>query len=351
MKRIVTLILALIMIFALTACGEKEGKDSTDVTKGQSQSETGAQTKDTGVKFTQIVKGYTLDAEGRIWKFSLVENPTVFCDAAKFTFIHESNGFACAIDEDGGLWAWSQSSEPQKILDGVKMATGNYDDGYAIKTDGTLYQWSKDIAPAPVEIDAKFNYVAAGGSIKGCVAIDTDGNRYIWGANCNVLGCEAAQIDPSLADAPSGVIPNQPKLVQNDTAAKGTYYFATGTSYLIDTNGTLYISGGKGSKLDPYETTGSFGVYTKVVDKVAMIAPAMYGTLYIDTDGNIWGWGSDAFKICAATTKPVQITKGTKYVDVVVMDSGSTMAYAIADDGNIYTFGEKNSAPTIVEVK
>ena len=31
--------------------------------------------------------------------------------------------------------------------------------------------------------------------------------------------------------------------------------------------------------------------------------------------------------------------------------AGSMMAYALADDGNIYTFGEKGMTPTVLEVK
>lgn len=342
MKRIVTLLLALIMIFALTACGEKEGGDSADVTEGQNQGQ--EVQKDSGIKFKMLADKYALDMDGNVWKLTYSGTPELFYEG-DFKEISGENGMYAAIDENGGLWTWGQSTEPAKILDGVKMAAGNYDTGYAIKTDGSLYQWGSG-DPAPVGIDANFTYVAAGGSVKGCVAIDTDGNRYIWGANCNVLGCEAVQI--GVSDAPNGAIPSKPILVQNDTAASGTYYFGNGTSYLIDTSNTLYISGGKGSKLDPYETTGSFGAYAKVADKVAMIATSTYGTLYLDTDGNVWGWGSDAFKICAATTKPVQITDGIKFVDVTIFD---TNAYAIADDGALYTFGEGSSTPTIVEVK
>ena len=202
-------------------------------------------------------------------------------------------------------------------------------------------------SPTAVKTDAKFQYVATAGAT---VAIDTDGNRYCWGAPCTTMGYGANQIDDAF-DPSAAITPFSLKKIKNDTAPKGTYYFGNGTTYIIDANNTLYISGGRGSRLDPFETNGSIKTFTKVADKVAMLTKSNYGTLYIDTDGNIWGWGSSAFKLCPETTKPVQITNGIKFIDVAILSSGSTMAYALAADGSIYTFGEKNSTPTVLEVK
>lgn len=395
MKRFISLFLALIMVFALSACADKggestvvsndTGKESSETTntaaadtETESSETTDATADDGRVKFTQIEKGIALDTEGHIWSFSLVDDLTVFCDAAKFTYISEGNGLMCALDENGGLWTWganksgqlgdgttTDSDTPKKVLDGVKMVAAYGFNAFAITTDGSLYQWGygncfaklrangddRDniLIPTLVETDAKFEYIATGGSYAS-VAIDTNGTRYAWGAPCTTMGYSANQIDPTLgADVP--VTPFTLKAISNDTAPKGTYYFGNNTTYIIDANNILYISGGKGSRLDPFEESGSFTVFTKVADNVSMIVPAMYGTLYIDTDGNIWGWGSDAFKICAATTSPVQITNGTKYTDVAILDAGSTMAYALGADGNIYTFGEKDSTQRIVEPK
>lgn len=373
MKRLVTLLLTLIMIFALTACGEKGGS-TTDTTKGKESSKTDV--KEPSVKFVQVEKGYALDSDGRIWSFSLVDEPEVFCDAAKFTYISEDNGYKCALDENGGLWTWGSnksgqlgdgtttgSETPKKVLDDVKMVSASTYNAFAIKNDGTLYQWGYGntaimighndsnsdniLTPTPVSEDIKFQYVSAG--INGCVAIDTNGNRYAWGTYCTVLGYTANQID-SAYGIEDVVISSKLVPISNDTAPNGTYYFGTGTTYIIDSNNALYISGGKGSRLDPFETNGSFGKFTKALDKVTFIEHSTYGTLYIDTDGNIWGWGSDAFKICSSS-KPVQLTKDIKFVDVAILDAGSMMAYALADDGNIYTFGEKGMTPTVLEVK
>ena len=358
MKKYISLIIALIMTLSLAACGDSEANGEN------ANSQTGKNSS--GVKFTQIEKGYALDTDGRIWSFSLVDDLKLFCDSAKFTYIYESNGFKCALDENAGLWTWGQntsgqlgdgtttaSETPKKVLDGVKMVTGNYGNGFAIKTDGSLYQWGNGntymklreqdsdrdniLTPTLVKTDAKFTYVAAGGSSSACIAIDTNGTRYVWGAYTSIMGSDETVIPFSLHPA------------KGDKAPLGTYYFGNGTTYIIDSYNTLYISGGKGSRLDPFENTPSFNKYTKAFDKVAMIAPSLYGTLYIDIDGNIWGWGSDAFKICSATTTPIQITKDIKFTDVTILDSGSVMAYALAEDGNIYTFGEKNSTPEIVK--
>lgn len=380
MKRFISLFLALIMVFALSACADKtkEGTAASNDTEKESSETNDVTADDSGVKFTQIEKGIALDTEGRIWSFSLVDDLKVLCDSAKFTYISEGNGLKCALDENGGLWTWGANKSgqlgdgtttdrdiPEKVLDGVKMVAAYGYNAFAIKNDGTLYQWGYGNCPAKlrenvddrdniliptlVEIDAKFEYIATGNNYAS-VAVDSNGTRYAWGVPCTIMGYSANQIDPTLDDdAP--VTPFTLKAISNDTAPKGTYYFGSNTTYIIDENNTLYISGGKGSRLDPFEESGSFKVFTKAAEKVSMIVPALYGTLYIDTDGNIWGWGSDAFKICAPTTSPVQITNGTKYTDVAVLDAGSTMAYAIGADGNIYTFGEKDSTPRIVETK
>ena len=395
MKKFISVLLVLIMVFALSACAdkgggstvvsnnaEKEGSETTNTIAPGAETEspetTDATVDDSEVKFTQIEKGIALDTEGRIWSFSLVDDLKLFCDSAKFTYISEGNGLKCAIDENGGLWTWganksgqlgdgttTDSDTPKKIFDGVKTVAAYGFNAFAITTDGSLYQWGYGNCPAKlrangddrdniliptlVETDVKFEYIATGNSYAS-VAVDTDGTRYAWGAPCTIMGYSANQIDPTFsADAP--VTPFDLKAISNDTAPKGTYYFGNNTTYIIDANNTLYISGGKGSRLDPFEESGSFTVFSKVADNVSMIVPAMYGTLYIDTDGNIWGWGSDAFKICAPAASPVQITDGTKYTDVAVLDAGSTMAYALGADGNIYTFGEKDSTPRIVEAK
>ena len=368
------------MVFALSACADKtkEGTAASNDTEKESSETNDVTADDSGVKFTRIEKGIALDTEGRIWSFSLVDDLKVLCDSAKFTYISEGNGLKCALDENGGLWIWGANKSgqlgdgtttdrdiPEKVLDGVKMVAAYGYNAFAIKNDGTLYQWGYGNCPAKlrenmddrdniliptlVETDAKFEYIATGNNYAS-VAVDSNGTRYAWGVPCTIKGYSANQIDPTLDDdAP--VTPFTLKAISNDTAPNGTYYFGGNTTYVIDANNTLYISGGKDSRLDPFEESGSFKVFTKVTDKVSMIVPAMYGTLYIDTDGNIWGWGSDAFKICAPTTSPVQITNGTKYTDVAVLDAGSTMAYAIGADGNIYTFGEKDSTPRIVETK
>ena len=391
MKKIIALLLTLVMVFALSACGDKGGEvtdvsnnteKETSVTNApavdESSEVTDVTSNDSSVKFTQIEKTIALDTEGRIWSYSLVDDLKLFCDSAKFTYISEGNGLMCALDENGGLWTWGANKSgqlgdgtttdrdtPEKVFDDVKMVAAYGDNAFAIKTDGTLYQWGYGncfaklrangddteniLTPTPVETDAKFEYIATGNSYAS-VAVDTDGTRYAWGAPCTTMGYSASQINPEL-DADAAVTPFRLKPISNDTAPKGTYYFGSNTTYIIDENNTLYISGGKGSRLDPFEESGSFKVFTKAAEKVSMIVPALYGTLYIDTDGNIWGWGSDAFKICAAATSPVQITNGTEYTDVAILNSGSTMAYALGADGNIYTFGEKDSTPRIVETK
>ena len=402
MKKIIALMLTLLMVFALSACADKGGESTTvstdtgkessetinttaedsseiiDTTAEDSSEKTETTADGGGVKFTQIEKEIALDTEGRIWSYSLVDDLKLFCDSAKFTYISEGNGLMCALDENGGLWTWGANKSgqlgdgtttdrdtPEKVFDDVKMVAAYGNNAFAIKTDGTLYQWGYGncfaklrangddteniLTPTLVETDAKFEYIATGNSYAS-VAVDTDGTRYAWGAPCTTMGYSASQIDPEL-DADTAVTPFRLKPISNDTAPKGTYYFGSNTTYIIDENNTLYISGGKGSRLDPFEESGSFKVFTKAAEKVSMIVPASYGTLYIDTDGNIWGWGSDAFKICAAATSPVQITNGTEYTDVAILDSGSTMAYALGADGNIYTFGEKDSTPKIVEPK
>lgn len=384
--------LALIMVFALAACSNKgiESSSSTsNISKESSavsgdieteNSETATATpEDVKVKFTQIEKGIALDTEGRIWSYSLVDELKLFCDSAKFTYISEGNGLMCAIDENGGLWTWGANRSgqlgdgtttdrgtPQKVLDDVKMVAAYGYNAFAIKNDGSLYQWGYGncfaklrekaddkeniLTPIAVKTDAKFEYVATGGSNYASVAIDTNGTRYAWGAPCSIMGYTANQIDKKLSKD-AAITPYSLRPISDDTAPKGTYFFNGNATYIIDADNNLYISGGKGSKLDPFDTAPSFCTFAKIKDKVALLVPAKYGTLYIDTDGNIWGWGSNAFKICAETKTPVQITNGMKYTDVAVLDSGSVMAYALGSDGNIYTFGEKDSTPKLVEPK
>lgn len=87
----------------------------------------------------------------------------------------------------GGLWTWGANKSgqlgdgtttdrdtPEKVFDDVKMVAAYGDNAFAIKTDGTLYQWGYGncfaklrangddteniLTPTPVETDAKFEY-------------------------------------------------------------------------------------------------------------------------------------------------------------------------------------------------
>lgn len=369
MKKIIALLLAMIFLFSFAACGDKGGKGE-DATKAGGKDTTSPAASDTGIKFKQVVDEFALDADGHVWKISTVDESAMISDE-KFDSINGGNGMYAALTSDGALWTWGnypgngsadKSEAPVKVLDGVKCVSVHSNNGFAILTDGSLYQWGYGnnfkklrldgddktdiLTPTKVEYDAKFEKIYSGGN--GVVAIDTDGNRYCWCGTNQIMGYSATQIDSGNTDDMI-VNPFWLKPVQNDTAPKGDYYFGQSSTYIVDSNNTLYISGGKGSRLAPFDTEPSWKTFTKVRDNVVKVLYGTNGSLIVGADGNLWGWGSEHFGLCDASDTPVQITKDIKFVDASLY--GYQACLAIDDAGHLYTFSASDKTPKLVEVK
>lgn len=341
-----------------------------------------------GIYFTMLSSGNShalaLDTKGRIWGWgknqhgclgafdTVTHSPVLFCDTANFTFVQASIDFSIALDADGGLWTWGTNTcgqlgdgtteergEPVRILENVTMAAAGYDYVAAIADGGKLYTWGNGnnhmllkedyndtaniLTPTPVATESEFSYIVSGR--KGCIAYDINGTRYAWGISSGVAGYYPSQIG---SDSEESVIPYVLKPIADDCIGASEFTIYGNTVYALY-DGDLYLAGGKDSRLASFESNPSFNQFSLVQEGVRTISPSMYGTLIIDADGNVWGWGGKAFLPCSEG-KLKQLTSGIEFSDVVILSYNNQEVFAIDESGILYSWSADGEIPTQVPV-
>lgn len=393
MKKLIAALLALMLCLPLVACGNNENSETADGSDASSETsmpdsgETG-QDADDGVRFTMLSSGnchvLALDTDGRIWAWghnqygclgdfdAVTDTPALFCDAATFTYVQASIDFSIALDSDGGLWTWgtntcgqlgdgstAERGKPAKVLENVTAAAAGYDFVVAIADGGKLYTWgngsnhmllkkdfndtSNILTPTLVDTESEFSYVVSGHS--GCIAYDTNGTRYAWGISCGVAGYYASQIGSGPEQT---VVPYVLKPIADDCIGTSEFVIYSNTVYALN-GGNLYLAGGKDSRLTCFESEPSFYQFTLVKEGIKAVSPSMYGTLAIDTDGNIWGWGGSSFSPCASGELK-QLTSGIAFTDVVILSYLDKDVFAIDENGILYTWSAEGETPAQVSV-
>jgi uncharacterized protein (TIGR02145 family) len=180
-------------------------------------------------------------------------------------------------------------------------------------------------------------------------------------------------------DAPTitGVYPNfGPSAGGNSVTVTGTNFavqsvtfsqVAAGeyTSLAIDTDGNLYTWGSDGygqigngattgDITSPWQVNGGTNSGIASSTKFSQVAANAFNSLAIDIDGNLYVWGSDSYgqigngSITGNVTTPWKVNGGTgsgiasstKFSRIA---AGTTHSLAIDTDGNLYTWGSDSS--------
>lgn len=121
--------------------------------------------------------------------------------------ITSNAGSGFAVRADGTVWAWGLGflgnprppwSSPVAGLSGVTAITGNDSGAYVLRTDGTVWGWGSGqigIGPCgpdtgvscssevPVRVSGLTGVIAIAGSINNGYAVRTDGTVWAWGSN------------------------------------------------------------------------------------------------------------------------------------------------------------------------
>lgn len=92
--------------------------------------------------------------------------------------------FTVALGFDGTVYTWGfhQDKTPKKVdLTGVTKIDAGQTDILALRTDGTVWQWSYGGEPRQVAGLSRIAEISAGGGY--CLALTADGCVYAWGGN------------------------------------------------------------------------------------------------------------------------------------------------------------------------
>jgi len=257
----------------------------------------------------------------------------------QFNFVAAYN-HSLAIDASGSLWSWgsnffgqlgdgnnttSQSSAPTNLsalantssVYGVNFRTvsAGYEYSLAIDTAGNLWSWgandygqlgnnSTANSYAPINLSAlagspvqnlRFQSVSADNHHS--LAIDVNGNLWVWGANYYGQLGNNSYNDSSVPINLSALAGSPVQNLRFQAIAAGYDH-----SLAIDTNGNLWSWGsnsygqlGDNSYNDSLvpinlSTLGGSSVQNIQFNSIA----AYYHSLAIDVNGNLWTWGSNA---------------------------------------------------------
>jgi len=170
------------------------------------------------------------------------------------------------------------------------------------------------------------------------LAIDSNGDALGWGNN---LSGEVG--DNTNDDRTTPVFLPVLEDVLGIDASRG------GASSVANTeDGTLYTWGnnGQGQLGDAGDGTNALTPQVLDVDFAAVdVAAGQSHMLALDTDGNVWGWGTNDFGQLGTGTatqveRPVQTAGIT---DVVAIDAGNDWSIALKDDGTVWVWGTGTS--------
>ncbi|MDR1032785.1 MAG: hypothetical protein LBL84_02090 [Candidatus Nomurabacteria bacterium] len=267
-------------------------------------------------------------------------------DSTKFSQIAAGSECSMAIDTNGNLYAWGSDGRGQ-----ISNGSGTVN----VTTPWQINGGSSSGIPA----STKFTQITASNH---SMAIDTDGNLYMWGYNYygqvgnGLSGSDVTTLWRLNGGTGSG-IPSSTKFA---SAIAGYLH-----SMAIDTDGNLYTWGynvfgqvGNGTTANvttPWQVNGGAGSGVLAATKFAQVAAGFYHSMGIDTDGNLYTWGGDNYgqigngaSSSTNVTTPWQVNGGTgSNIPISAKFSkiaGSSHSMAIDTNNNLYTWGNNSDS-------
>ena len=270
-----------------------------------------------------------------------------------------------AVRADGSVWSWGentsgqlgtgsaagQSNVPIQItsLSGVVALAGGFQNGYALKSDGTVWAWGANgsgqlgnndsthtPSSVPVQVSGLSHVTAVSATDDNGVALESDGTVWVWGeGSTGELGNGASTADalvPAKVASLSGV-----SAISGGADSVRALVAGTVVAWGANAYGQL----GNGSTLTsrvPFPVTGLTGIIA--------ISSGYFDGYALHADGTVSAWGDNGNGQlgnggAASTYEPVLVPglTGIKQVEGRASD-----ASAIRADGTVVSWGTGSSA-------
>jgi alpha-tubulin suppressor-like RCC1 family protein len=256
---------------------------------------------------------------GLSYPYHIFDSPVPLESAIPWVSFASGYYHSVAIKADGSLWAWGYNSDiqpyfqPGLLGDGKKVSKSLpiqigtdkdwrfvsvcSDFSAAIKNDGTLWSWGRNIngqlgdgtntnRNVPIQVGKDTDWVSVSLGLHHTLALKVDGSLWAWGQN--VVG--------ELGDG-TVVDKNTPKKIGTSSwrfIAAGAY-----RSFAIRTDGTLWSWGNNRGGILGNGTYGDRAIPTQVgndADWKSIALGIKDGHVFaLKADGTLWGWGGNVY--------------------------------------------------------
>ncbi len=246
-----------------------------------------------------------------------------------------------------GWWAGgattSQSPVPVVGLTSVKAIASGDAKGYALKSDGTVWQWGQNVV-VPVQVAGLTGITAIAAARETGYALKSDGTVWSWGGNTR----------GELGNGSTAASSSTPVRVSGLSGIKTLGATSGSNGYAVKTDGTVTAWGdnAEGQLGNGVTCTAPSGCFSRVPVQVSGLTgvTSVTGTwaraFALKSDGTVFGWGdnrsgglgngSDCSSNCASPT-PVQVRDVT---DAKAIGRGG---YAVRADGTVLGWGSNDS--------
>lgn len=266
-RQLLLLILAILFVVSLSACGSKTSSPSSQVFSGESAVLTNYST----------VQTWGANGYGQLGDGSTNDSHTPIKLGGHYTAVAVGGAHTLALKSDGTVWAWGYN--------------GN----------GQLGNNSTSNSSTPVQVSgggvALSNIIAVAAGGRHSLALAGDGTVWAWGDNTyGQLGVSNATTTSSLT--PVQVIGLPTSTTVKEIAAGGDFSLA------LDGNGNVWAWGNNsnrqlGKKINTTFSTTPVQVMlsdgTTLLSGMTAIAAGGSHSLAIAGDGTIWAWGNSVF--------------------------------------------------------
>ncbi len=323
-----------------------------------------------------------LRADGSLWAWGLNDNgqlgtvansgtttanPTPARVSGTYTQIAVGSAHSLGLRADGTLWAWGNNTSgqlgnatntgtstanptPTQVPGtGYTQVAASAAHSLALRANGSLWAWGSNqygqlgivatsgttgANPTPTQVAGTYIEVAAGGAHS--LALRADGSLWAWGSN------QYGQL---------GIPTNSGTTAANTTPAQviGTYVQVAGGSsgsLALQADGTLYGWGSNSYGLLRATASSSSPTPTAIGTALPTRSITMGGNfgLAVRADGTLWAWGSNSSgqlgqspSVLSQSPSPVKVGADNDWVMVV---AGTSFVLALKDDGRLYAWGQ-----------